>query len=385
MANFEDFFRHDLKQFRLAHGLSRSDAAWSMGISPSTLRRWEDGSNLPQTASIWRVLQHIDESENTKRIAGIELNELKGVFETLASKMELSSINSNEQKSLKIEKNLSGSVLRAAQTDFRFDEAKRKIVPAQFAADLELFKGLNSSDIRNLLDSLKTSALEVIPDLERANLNSEYLKRHLEKYAEGCASNDPNPRFLQRRGEIIRQAVRSPNISSALNDWDKALLEGFVDDHNELMRRYFGETLERAQEVDAADINPSILDSAAELLTQVISAVNSHEHDASTHYDSKVAAIIWDVRDDLVDRTAEISKANSPEQRDGLTKQALTTVKHSVLIVGRLILRSMGALVSQGGNLGGLAYLVEMANPGTLRFVYEAFARVMPALPALPL
>ncbi|WP_372922972.1 helix-turn-helix domain-containing protein [Roseovarius sp.] len=81
MTDFKDFFSFDLKQCRLGHGLSRSDMAWLLGVSASTLRRWEDGQNIPQTATIWRVLNELERLPETEHAVGV--HQLKIIFNEL--------------------------------------------------------------------------------------------------------------------------------------------------------------------------------------------------------------------------------------------------------------------------------------------------------------
>jgi hypothetical protein len=91
-----------------------------------------------------------------------------------------------------------------------------------------------------LLQSIVSNILETIPHLKNANLNEARLLAAFEVYRVEAEHDYPNPRILHRKGEIIRRQIQDPEIRLALSSWDTAALDGFVSDHQELMRLYFG-------------------------------------------------------------------------------------------------------------------------------------------------
>ncbi|WP_372921698.1 hypothetical protein, partial [Roseovarius sp.] len=307
--------------------------------------------------------------------------------QALGKHLELSQIETEEQKILKIEKALRTSILRASQTDFQFSRNKRSLEPVPFPDDLALFDRAKESDLRDLVSSLARTSKELIPSVQNSNINSVALTNHLEGYSNECQEIRPNPRYLQHKGEIIRRALASNDILNALNDWDKIGLERFVEDHNELMRRYFGEALQKAREVEIAEISPSVADDAADLLADAIKSMhelNRHEEAQAGRIDDKSIAVFFDLKTEIDEILAARERANSPDAIERQNKRALVVAKHSAVLTGRLIFRSFGAVISNGGNLGGLAFVYETASPGSLRAVYEVFERAIPALPSLP-
>lgn len=386
MASYEEFFSYDLKQFRLSRGWTRSFVAWLLGVSASTLRRWEDGSNIPQTATIWRVLNQIERNETSVGIGGFD--QLRNVFTNLAKSLELPQTNSDEEKILKLEKTLKNSILRASQTDFRFSSKSRSIEPVPFPDDLALFRNSKAADVADLIASLARAARDMIPDIERANLNSTRLVRHLESYSDECTAPHPNPRYLQHKGSIIKAALLDEQIRGALGDWDEIALNQFVDDHNELMRRYFGEALARAREIEVAEIDEVVVRDAPGLLSDALASIsdaNRNDADRTGRVDEKAVAIFTDLLRELQDTLEAVERANSPENKERLLKRARVVVKHASVLTGRLLLRITGAVIENGANLGSLGMLLELAHPGSLAFIYNLFARAIPALPPFPI
>ncbi|MBI1217830.1 MAG: helix-turn-helix domain-containing protein [Rhodobacteraceae bacterium] len=387
MAKVGEIFSFELKQFRLAYGLNRSEAARLLGVGPTTLTRWEDGKTVPQTATIWRVINAIENQDLRNALDPKAIVQLTSVFSDLARSLNLPQVQSREQRALKLERDLSGTILRAAQTDFRYADSAKAIEPIPFSEDLALFRNQSLDDIRNLLDSLSRSAIEIIPDIEAANINSRYLSRYLRSYSEECRAATPNPRFLQSRGEIIRNALNSQDIVSALNIWDTNSLANFVDTHNELMRRYFGEALVAAREVDTASADEGILAKAPDLIASAIRDLNGHNKRAGVgegKIDTRIIGILWDVEAEIKDTLELSDKTNDPQQVSAIRRRALLSVKHSGIFIGRLLYRILGFAITNGGNLFGLAQIAEIARPGSIRAVYDVFVAFIPALPKLP-
>lgn len=370
----------------MAFGLSRAETASMMRVSPSTLASWENGKTTPQTATVWRVISELSEIPDIRLWEEDANKEFLRIFRGLAEALEMADANPKEQKTILLERDLSDSVLRAAQMDFRFSEKKKSVEPVPFLRDMELFAGATKLDISNLLDSLARTALELLPDLNNANINDSYLSRHLQLYSEECEKEVPNPRFLQRRGAIIRKLSSDPIIAEALNSWDRQLIEGFVDDHNELMRRYFGTALDAARTFEKIKPEETVLKGVEDKFAEIIGVLSIEDSSSIivSPFAPEIKAIFWDLKEETSILIRDAENANSYEAKRNITKRALSAVTHSALLLGRLIYRTLGAVLSHGGNLGGLAAIIELSAPGSLRAAYQFFQNHLSTLPSPP-
>jgi transcriptional regulator with XRE-family HTH domain len=378
------YFRHELIELRMAFGLTRQFCAWMLGISASTLRRWEEGPNVPQPASIVRALSRIENLQREPAGFNEAARRLKAVLEDYAQVLKISRFEGSDQKVLRLEKDLSSTILRAAQSDFQYEKSRNTIISVPFVSDLGLFKESALIDIRNLLNSLARQAREILPDLQSANINSTKLAKYFEYYADECQLEIPNPRYLQSRGETIRSSIENPEITLAIGEWDRVGIQGFIDDHNELMRRYFGEALVAAVAVNDTAILDQVADEAPQLIADAISALNSVNAAGKGQFDSKITAILFDLRMEILSFIDQEGRANRPEIALRLRQRALNAVKHSAIFIGRLLYRTLGFVITNGGNISGLAVLLESQAPGSIRVVYDSFVAAIQALPKLP-
>ena len=133
---------------------------------------------------------------------------------------------------------LNNSLLRAALTDLRFDKETNMVVAIPFN-DLGKFAEALEQDRNDLLEAVSEQVTQILASgtPTSMNLNDERLKEKLELYREECERARPNPRMLYRHGSIIRDQLLNPDVRNALNSWDMYSLDGFVDDHTELMRK----------------------------------------------------------------------------------------------------------------------------------------------------
>lgn len=132
-------FSHDLRDFRLESGLSRKLMAQILGVSDYTVRSWENGKQAPQTSTLWDVLGRLSSNDTSRKFGFLNLERLRNIVESYAKSVDLSPDERSQSKLRRIEQTLSGSVLKASQTDFRFDKDEAQLKTIPFHSDLSLF------------------------------------------------------------------------------------------------------------------------------------------------------------------------------------------------------------------------------------------------------
>lgn len=387
--NFKSYdqFSFELRQFRIASALSRAAYASILGVSPSTLREWEDGTARPRTYKLWEVYDRLKIFVDQDKSRGLDADYLLGIFDELIDKLKLANVNDKEISLRDIEKKLTKTILKAAQTDFGLSRDKKLIVPIPFTEDLELFRSNRILDIEQLLQAIVANINDTIPHVQKANLNEIRLLEAFEIYRSEAERDFPNPRILHRKGEIIRRQIQDSDIRQALSSWDTAALDGFVADHQELMRLYFGEALLSAQEVEQAAISDSVIEKADTLARQAVEAAERVSYglpEQDVRVDARIPAILTEIRHEIRDYEFSRRSANTPVARNQAENRIKTSIKHIGIFIGRFILRaaSLGYKTLAGG--AGLLSAIEVLAPGSFRGVYEAIRLAFPALPPLP-
>jgi transcriptional regulator with XRE-family HTH domain len=333
-------FSHELRQYRIDNALTRTDAAALLNVSPSTLRRWEDNRATPQSATLWNILARLNSPVVQRFRSYGDVAQLKDIIERYARSLDLSPVESYRNKLSRIERTLSGSILRASQTDFIFDDASKALKPVPFVQDLDLFRSAREISVRQLLHDAYHSADELIPKLDGINLEQRYLADALRVYSAQCREDTPNPRILERKGTLIRFVLSSEDISHAVNRFLYKELEQFVDVHNELMRGYFGSALNELRAVssdsvkdEAAEIAPQQLVSA---LAELARFVNP-EAKAAGRVHPETVAILDDVRSEVDELVSAYHSSNDPSQRALRLARVKVASMHGALFIGRCL------------------------------------------------
>lgn len=380
-----DHFSFELRQFRLANDISRAAFASILGISASTLKQWEDGTTQARTYKLWEVYDRLKVFEFQDKNSAFETGHLMAVFEELIDNLKLANINDRQIETSEIQKKLTKTILKAAQTDFGLSSDRSLIVPVPFTEDLELFRQNRILDIEQLLQSIVSNIGDTLPHIEKSNLNSQRLIETFFVYVEEANRDIPNPRILHRKGEILRRQILNGDVRSALSDWDIAALEGFVDDHQELMKLYFGEALLNSQEVERANINRNIVDRAAHLArkaTQAFEELNQPQT-SKIRVDARVSAILHEIAREVSDYEVGLREANTPSAQRDAEQKILTSVKHIAIYIGRFLLRAASFTRQAGLDTVTAAASLEVLSPGAIKDVYEAIRVSFPSLPPL--
>lgn len=380
-------FSFELRQFRLANDLSRAGFASILGISASTLKDWEDGTSVPRTYKIWEVYDRLRLFVDNSPTRGEVTIHLFGIFDELIERLKLANVDEKEIAHREAERKLSKTILKASQTDFAFSRERKAIVPVPFTEDLELFRNTRILDIEQLLQSIVSNIEETIPNLKGANFNEERLTAAFEVYRVEAGRDFPNPRILHRKGEIIRRQVQDNDVRQALSSWDAAALDGFVSDHQELMRLYFGSALVSAQEVENALISDAVVGQAVQIANNVIDATQKvaveSAGDAVT-IDPRIPAILVEIKAEIEDYESSRRSSNSTAARNQAVARIKTSVKHIGIFLGRFIIRASSFVYKTSQGAGVLLVALETLVPGSFRAIYEAIRQLFSALPPLP-
>jgi transcriptional regulator with XRE-family HTH domain len=383
-------FSVELRDFRQGSGLTRKDMAELLGVSDYTVRSWENGRSNPQSSTLWAVLDRLSRPSQPQAFRRVDISPLKNLIEEYARSVDLSPIESVHTKLLRIERTLSRTVLKAAQTDFSFDSTSGILRPIPFYADLDLFHAANANSIRQMLENASDSAEEISERLEGANLEQRYFRAAFTKYAIQCKSSTPNPRILERKGALIRHVFTNEHLEQSVNSYVVKEISQFLEIHDELMRGIFGHALSALREIRPERVSDSrVLDTPAEFLEaarEIDSHSSSENADGSfspgVHPD--VVAIVADIGSEADELATAIRNTNDPSVRQLRLARLKSTVFHGALLLGRLILRAGGATLSTVGSIASILGLAEIANPGTVVSVYQMLRTVIPELPQLP-
>ena len=339
-----------------------------------------------------RGLKGISDAELERRTEA--LNQAKA-----REKSEQSSIRISSRQKKRIanysERKLKDTLLRAALTDFQLDKESGVVVAIPFN-DLGKYSSELKEEREDLLSAVRRQVEEVMASApgRGANINDEKLKEKLLAYKDECERNRPNPRMLYRQGSIIREQLLNPDVRNALNSWDLASLDGFVEDHSSLMRNHFSGSLLRAHEVDDAEISTAKLDEAADSIAALSDLLEKmSEAEGRELFDPELLAILRDNLQDIRDyRSASLNPSISEDQARRLTARFARSVKDGAVFLGRfaffltvvLVSTSSMAVFSAVGSLASILGLVEYAKPGTVYWLYGRVKNALPLLPDLP-
>lgn len=140
--------RFNRKLFRHVRRLTGSQSEWAerAGVSTPTIGHWERGYSTPTPYSL-RLLAAA--ARKIKEEISSEISSRQLVLRPLGPQID----------PLATSERLNRSILRAALTDFDFDQIDRRIVPVPFTGDSDdTLEAEIAEDRRNLLESLKEVA-----------------------------------------------------------------------------------------------------------------------------------------------------------------------------------------------------------------------------------
>lgn len=369
--------RFDKRLFRRIRTRSGSQLDWAekAHVSQGTIGNWERGVTSPiggYRRALVRAAQYF--RDDLQEYWSSHLSKGPTLFDPIATDDQLKT-----------------SILRAALTDFHFDQASQKILARAFPEDnRENSIDQIQEDKANLLASLESQANALLEELSSAgNVPTEKVSRYLERYRDELRSGSINPRLLNRHGQTISRAINEEDFSSAITQVDNEAFAGFSSDHLELMRLYFREALARSQEIDANELADEAEIDDGTQFGEIANLMESAEISDGVSLMSKdIPTILRDIATEMKEMTEVISFTTSADRRRALMRRKAQAFKTGSVYVGRFVF--FAALVTAvagtqaGAVAGAVATIVEVSAPGTIRGQYERLRESFPVLPSLP-
>lgn len=291
-------------------------------------------------------------------------------------------------------KTLENSILQAALTDFDFDPEEQCIIAVPFSEDLV------SSNIaaietakKDLIESLAEQAATLSTHIrEGANINVNRVVDTLEKYATECNENRPNPRKMFRWGSNLSRFSASDEFEYGVNEWDKEAYQGFIEDHQELMRLHYREALARAQQVNATELSEDQALPSAEEFKRVSRIIDDATDDAGQRIFSKdIAILIGDLAREIEEYEHAEVLTSDISRKEIIKKRRIEAIKNGAILIGRFLIFTSFLLVvdpmlvlTTAGSIASIVGLIQSNSSGTLREYYETLRKALPFLPKFP-
>jgi len=205
----------------------------------------------------------------------------------------------------------------------------------------------------------------------------------------------PNSRKLKRLGTTITDMVSEDDTRHSLNDWDLADLDGFSEDHQELMQIHFRQALARAQEVDDQEINAHLIDFAEQSFAQTSELLSAVEKDdGSPLIDEEISSLLRDIAEEISQTRDTMELTNDPNRKAKLHLKIIRAAKNGSIYIGRLLFFGLvftipppTVIATSVGFLGSLASILgilEITGVVSVRELYEQLRSKFPALPSVP-
>jgi DNA-binding XRE family transcriptional regulator len=373
-----DIFNHN--KFARVRPMVGTQELWAekVGVSQATIGNYERSVTYPNKQTRKKISDAIVHFRNEKK--------------SLLSNPHMPSIEVSVDP-VEAKHALDNSILNAAITDLSYDEETQQIITRPFASDdpkIELDQ--IEQDRKDLLESLSQQAAELAISLRDSNANVARLVTTLAGYSSETQKDRPNSRKLFRWGTNISRGSESEDIAFGIKEWDKISLEGFVSDHNELMRLYYREALAKAQQVDSEfvpeDANLPDSKSFSEMAEILETAVDS---DGNQIFDADISTILRDIAREIDERKESEILTSDEEQRKVIRRRRIEAVKNGSILVGRVLFFASFLIVvdpmvalSTAGSIASIIGLMQNKSPKSVISYYDRLREVLPFLPRFP-
>jgi DNA-binding transcriptional regulator YiaG len=372
--------RFDKKLFHRIRNQSLSQFEWSYyaQVSQGTIGNWERGITSP-SGSYRYLLKDAAQRirDELKQYWAQEIGGQKSFFDPLATSDQLRK-----------------SILKAAITDFEFNQENQQIVPIPFLSDHSVSNiDEIEKDKENLLSSLASQADALIEEISSGlNVPTDKIRRYLERYKAEASGDVPNPRLLNRFGQIVVRASNEADFSLGISSTDIDAFQGFAKDHMELMRLYFREALARSQEIEASDISSETQIDDGTQFKEIANLMEEAQSETGLKLISEdIPTILRDISTEMKDITEAINFSVDERRNEALRRRRAQAFKTGSVYVGRFVFfTALISVVLDAGTLGiagsiaSILGVVEIASPGTIRAKYEMLREKFPVLPPLP-
>lgn len=373
----QDIFNHqDFRKIRSRVGSQQEWANW-VGVSQATIGNYERSITYPNKQTRANIASAI---KRAKEIEARKLDARQG------PKID---VDAGEAKNA-----LDTSILNAALTDFRFDPDEQRVVSVPFSTDVAQSElETIEEDRRDLLSALCAQSRDIALSLkDGANANLVRMVGALESYADEAERERANPRKLLRLGSNIYRASVSDDISFTIREWDKVALEGFAEDHTELMRLYYREALAKAQQIDASLVpDGAEIPEASDFVEIADLIASAKDQDGESVFAEDISTLLRDISRDIEENKEAEILSTDPERKKALRRRRIEAVKNGSILVGRFLVFtalfvSVDPSVALGtaSSIATIVGVVEQAAPGTVRKYYERIREMLPFLPKFP-
>ncbi|WP_316015415.1 hypothetical protein [Roseobacter sp. HKCCA0434] len=373
-----DIFDHGL--FRSIRSIVGPQVEWAekVGVSQATIGNYERSRTYPN-------------SQIRRQISDAIHHFILREQERLGQTSNISGLNVDVAEA---NKDLGESALSAALTDFKFDSKSQQVIAVPFSKDVEPSTIAEmEQDRKDLTESLEDQAKSICESLSKTNIGSAArLAETIEKYRRECEKTRPNPRKLYRLGTIIGRASLKEDIIALLPDYDRIEIDGFVSDHQELMRLYYREALLKVQEIDDLTVsNKFELPASHDFLSIADKIDQAVDKDGNKIFDPEISIILRDIGNEIADLEGEEILAESEIKRETIKKRKSHAVKTGAILIGRFLIFSSlfiivdpGVAVNTAGSIASILGLAETASPGLIQKYYEKMREALPFLPRFP-
>ncbi|MEO0938286.1 MAG: hypothetical protein AAFY38_09030 [Pseudomonadota bacterium] len=388
-------FSDELRDFRLEYDLNRAEFSALLGVSSFTLRGWENGNQKPQSATLWQTIDRLKNLSSSERnlYSYVSFSRLSEIIETSARQVDSSPALALQTRILRVERKLTNTVLKAAGADFQYVPERRHIAKVAFAGDLALFQAMDGQVVREMIENLKESSRYLSNCLEGSNLEQRYVKDSLNSYSRHLRGEAPNSIFLGRKAELIQFALENEGIEHAIDAYLLMQLRTFLEDHNEFMRKLFGNSFSQDNNLDPSKVRDEIVKFGASALSDVESQLNQLLKPTKQHAGTiteEVFSIFSDIAKEARDLEAMLNSSNTPTQRRLRSAQLKVTLFHGALMLGRFVFQAILAVLHHSSDekdkakLTNIQRVIEDSENASLRRTYTRLADVISDLPKLP-
>jgi hypothetical protein len=213
------------------------------------------------------------------------------------------------------------------------------------------------------------------------------------KYKNECSRANPNPRLLHRLGENLRHILNDDEFLESAQSIDQISVDGFSSDHIELMRLYFRSALAKAQEVEASVVDDTSPEPAGNQFYNIAEKLDKIEtKDGNRVLSEDISVLLRDIGREINESRESEALTSNEERKKIISSRRKSAIKNGSIFIGRLVFFTSlfvvigpGATTVAATNLASIITILDTAEPGSPRRIYEKLREYLPILPALPM
>jgi hypothetical protein len=213
------------------------------------------------------------------------------------------------------------------------------------------------------------------------------------KYKNEYSRANPNPRLLHRLGENLRHILNDDEFLESAQSIDQISVDGFSSDHIELMRLYFRSALAKAQEVEASVVDDTSPEPAGNQFYNIAEKLDKIEtKDGNRVLSEDISVLLRDIGREINESRESEALTSNEERKKIISSRRKSAIKNGSIFIGRLVFFTSlfvvigpGATTVAATNLASIITILDTAEPGSPRRIYEKLREYLPILPALPM